>query len=84
MLTATEKSLVFSAINQVEHTPKQLAGLSEDLIAPVLELIDHAFVYGLSRDMWIGAAFALLGALIIFKGIRHLNAPTAESHSAII
>lgn len=84
VLTATEKSLVLSAINQVEHTPKQLVGLPENLIAPVLELIDQAFVYGLSRDMWIGATFAILGAIIIFKGIKNLNAPTGDNHNVVI
>lgn len=79
-----QNTILFSAINQVEHTAKQLADLPEHLIPELLTFLDASFVYGLTRDMWIGGALSLLGCLLVLKGLKNLKSASTTADIPVI
>lgn len=82
ILNEEQHTVLFSAINQVEHTAKQLIGLPENLVPKLLTFLDASFVYGLTRDMWIGSVLALIGCVLIFHGLKNLKS-TSKTDSDV-
>lgn len=62
-----------SIIAQVEHSPKQLQNFTTEQIPDFLEIIDKAFLHGLSIDMWVGTIFTLCGIIPVYWGLKHLK-----------
>ena len=46
-----------------------------------LSLLNDSFTYGLSWDMWIGSALALIGALIIAVRLKNISKAHTEEQS---
>jgi EmrB/QacA subfamily drug resistance transporter len=82
-LTSEEKNTLIDVINQAEHTPQQLQTFPSDQIPDLLKLIDQAFLHGFKITFWIGMAFCLLSAGIVFKYLKNLK-PQEEKPEMII
>jgi EmrB/QacA subfamily drug resistance transporter len=72
ILSVDQQEILVRILGKVEHTLDQL----QDFENPVslLELIDKSFVWGVERNMWIGALCAGASLVPIYVWCQHLKA----------
>lgn len=72
-LTSQQYQEVIQVISQVEHSPAQLQNFAADQVPVLLDLINQAFLYGFSWNMWIGMVLALLAIPPLYFGLKHIR-----------
>jgi EmrB/QacA subfamily drug resistance transporter len=72
-LTPQQYHKVVQVISQVEHSPAQLQNIDSGQVPLLLDLINQAFLYGFSWNMWIGMVLALIALLPIYLGLKHIR-----------
>jgi EmrB/QacA subfamily drug resistance transporter len=70
-------------ISMVEHTASQLKDFASDQVPLLLNIIDEAFVYGLSINMMIGAGCALVATLFTVWGISAQKNAQGGTHAHV-
>jgi EmrB/QacA subfamily drug resistance transporter len=75
-ITVEEQQALISIISKVEHTPEQLKQFPAEQIPGLLQLIDHAFLYGYSITLWIGAFLSLVAIGVFLKYFSCTNTQT--------
>lgn len=62
-------------ISKVEHSASQLNGFDSNQVPQLLNMIDSAFVHGLSINMAFATLFGIIAAALTMCGIGNLKAP---------
>lgn len=72
-LTPEQYNNVVQVISQVDHSPAQLKDIPTEQVPLLLDLLNQAFLYGFSWNMWIGMALALVAIIPVSRGLKHIR-----------
>jgi MFS family permease len=73
VLPEDQHEVLVAILGKVDHAPYQFKGF-EDQAPSLLELIDQSFVWGVEKNMWIGAIFALASIVPVYIWCQQLKA----------